>query len=102
MFSLFFLHFELRMDAHANSVPVQGAKAMKIGELEEDTWKLVKNRLEYDWQAIRVYRIRLTSFEGTLYQQKLAHRMKAWENSHGAAGGTGMSRSCAPRSPMRT
>ena len=74
------------MDAHANSVPVQGAKAMKIGELEEDTWKLVKNRLEYDWQAIRVYRIRLTSFEGTLYQQKLAHRMKAWENSHGAAG----------------
>ena len=73
------------MDAHANAVPVKSAKAMKMADLEEDTWQLVKNRVEYDRQAIKVYQARLTRFEGALYQQKLAHRMLAWENSQGAA-----------------
>lgn len=74
------------MDAHATSMPVKKSKGKEIEmkNLEADAFKLVKQRIEYDRQCLRVAKTRATH-EGAAYHQLLTHGKHAHEVSATAA-----------------
>lgn len=76
------------MNIHGSSMPVRGGPATRAldgDSLEEDAWKLLKQRIEYDLQAFRITATRMASWESTKYHEELMQRRQQWEVSNTAS-----------------
>ena len=72
----------MRIEEHANNMPVQKvSSAIEMTNLEADRWSLLKQRIAYDLQVLRVAKSKVSTWESAHYHQQLAHRQQAWENS---------------------
>ena len=78
----------LRMNIHGSTMPVRGqpgsVRAIE-GNLEEDEWNLLKQRITYDLQAFRVTGQRMASWESAKYHEELMQRRQRFEVSNAAA-----------------
>ena len=75
-------HSALRIDAHADNMPVgKSGKAVELTNLEADQWKLVRSRVDYDVQVLRVSKMKLSTWESAHYHQELTHRQNAWQKT---------------------
>ena len=70
------------MNLHANSCPIpESRQQVALQKLEEDSFNLVMQQIEYDIQALRVARSKRASFESSIYHAKLQHRVRCYEDS---------------------
>ncbi|CAJ1418011.1 unnamed protein product [Effrenium voratum] len=77
------------LEAHAAEMPLPSATAgsntVERTNLEAEAFELLKKRIEYDLQCVRVFKARTATHESTIYHQQLMHRKHAMEVSHTAA-----------------
>lgn len=59
----------------------KSSKGIELTNLEADQWKLVRSRMDYDLQVLRVAKVKLSTWESAHYHQELTHRQNAWQNS---------------------
>jgi hypothetical protein len=73
------------MDCHAESAPLVATQTHQITQLQADCFKLLKNQIEYDLQALRVAREKVATHDSKIYYTKQDWKRRRWDDCKNAA-----------------
>lgn len=73
------------MNTHNQSAPLPSVAVHEMSKLEEETFSLRMKQLQYDVQACRVAKAKMSSYELQVHHTKLQYRVKVYEESLKAA-----------------